>query len=87
MRHETEHRSFGEPDETREFPKGQAEIVSIGEGQVGRMTFEPGWRWSTDVKPSRGPTAARRRTSSTTCRAGWRSEWMTAPSSSPSPAT
>ena len=51
MRQETEHRSFGEPDETRGFPKGRAEIVSIGEGQVGRMTFEPGWRWSNDVRP------------------------------------
>jgi hypothetical protein len=24
MRHETEHKSFGEPDETREFPHGKA---------------------------------------------------------------
>ncbi|MFL5866226.1 MAG: cupin, partial [Thermoleophilaceae bacterium] len=26
-RHETEHKSFGSPDETREFPKGHAEIL------------------------------------------------------------
>ena len=36
---------------------------------------------------SRGPTAARRRTSSTTSAAGSRSAWTTAPRSSPGPAT
>jgi hypothetical protein len=54
LRHETEHTSFGQPDETREFPNGRAEIVSIGDAQVGRMTFQPGWRWSNDVKPIAG---------------------------------
>ncbi len=54
MRHETEHKSFGAPDETREFPNGQAEILSIGEAEIGRLTFEPGWRWSNDVKPIAG---------------------------------
>ena len=54
MRHETEHKSFGAPDETRQFPRGKAEILSIGESQIGRMTFEPGWRWSNDVKPIAG---------------------------------
>ncbi len=54
MRHETEHKSFRAPDETREFPHGHAEIISIGDAQVGRMTFEPGWRWSNDVKPIAG---------------------------------
>ncbi len=54
MRHETEHKSFGTPDETREFPNGRAEIISVGGAEVGRMTFEPGWRWSNDVKPIAG---------------------------------
>ncbi len=49
--HVTEHRSFDEPDETRTFPSGRAEIVRIGGGEVGRLVFEPGWRWSIDVKP------------------------------------
>ena len=51
---QTQHRSFGEPDEVRDFPNGHAEIVSIGGGEVGRMVFEPGWRWSNDVKPIAG---------------------------------
>src|SRR5215216_7494791 len=53
-RQETEHKSFREPDETREFPNGQAEILEIGGGEVGRLVFEPGWRWSNDVKPIAG---------------------------------
>jgi len=47
----TAHRSFGAPDETREFPNGHAEIMKIGGGEVGRLVFQPGWRWSNDVKP------------------------------------
>ncbi len=54
MSHHTEHKSFGSPDETREFPRGHAEIVSVGGAQIGRMVFEPGWRWSNDVKPIAG---------------------------------
>ena len=44
---DTEHRSFAQPDETREFPNGRAEIVKVGGGEVGRLVFQPGWRWST----------------------------------------
>ena len=48
---ETEHKTFETPDETREFPNGRAEIVTIGGAEVGRFVFEPGWRWSDDLKP------------------------------------
>ena len=51
---ETEHRSFAAPDESRDFPNGRAEIVKIGGGEVGRLVFEPGWRWSNDVRPIAG---------------------------------
>lgn len=51
---ETQHKSFVEPTEVREFPNGRAEIVSIGEGEVGRLVFEPGWRWSSDLKEIAG---------------------------------
>jgi hypothetical protein len=50
----TEHKTFGSPDETREFPNGRAEIINVGGGQVGRLTFQPGWRWSSDVRPIAG---------------------------------
>ncbi len=42
---------FGKPTETRTFPKGKLELVKIGNDTFGRATFEPGWKWSTSVKP------------------------------------
>jgi quercetin dioxygenase-like cupin family protein len=30
------------------------EEVHVGAGPVGRATFEPGWKWSTHVKPIAG---------------------------------
>jgi len=50
----TEHQSFSRPVEVREFPHGRAEIVKIGDAEVGRLVLEPGWRWSNDVKPIAG---------------------------------
>jgi hypothetical protein len=47
----SEHKTFATPDERREFPHGRAEIVNIGGGAIGRLVFQPGWRWSRDVKP------------------------------------
>jgi hypothetical protein len=47
----TEHKSYSKPDEVREFSHGKAEILRIGDAEVGRYTFEPGWRWSNDIKP------------------------------------
>src|SRR3954466_14848711 len=47
----TEHRAFQTPDEVREFPKGHAEILQVGDAEIGRLVFEPGWRWSESVKP------------------------------------
>ena len=48
---QTEHKSFTKPDEIRKFPSGRAEILSVGGAEVGRLVFEPGWRWSTHVAP------------------------------------
>jgi hypothetical protein len=48
---QTEHRAFADPDEVREFPSGRAEILKVGDAEIGRLVFEPGWRWSNDVKP------------------------------------
>ena len=39
------------PDETRTFEKAKLELVKIGEATVGRAVLQPGWRWSTHVKP------------------------------------
>jgi hypothetical protein len=45
-----ERKSFGKPDEVREFPKGRLELIKVGGAIVGRATLEPGWKWSTSVK-------------------------------------
>jgi hypothetical protein len=50
----TEHRDFGQPDELREFPSGHADILNTGVGTIGRLVFEPGWRWSKDLKDVAG---------------------------------
>src|SRR5208337_4605413 len=49
-----EHKNFSSPDETRTFGHGKAELIQIGGGTIGRLTLEPGWRWSQDVKPLAG---------------------------------
>jgi hypothetical protein len=47
----SEHKAFKSPDEVRTFEKGKLELLNIGGGVVGRLTLEPGWRWSKHVKP------------------------------------
>lgn len=47
-------KSFFEPDETRSFPHGSTEMVTVGSTLLGRGRMEPGWRWSNDVKPIAG---------------------------------
>ena len=44
-------KGFGAPDEVRTFEKGRVELVKIGGVAIGRGIFEPGWKWSTHVKP------------------------------------
>jgi uncharacterized cupin superfamily protein len=52
---ELEVKNFDSPDEVRPFEgKGQAEVVNLGGKSIGRGTFEPGWRWSENVKPIAG---------------------------------
>jgi class 3 adenylate cyclase len=42
-------KSFAQPDAVRAMPKGLAQIVTLQEVTVGRASWEPGWRWSTDL--------------------------------------
>jgi hypothetical protein len=50
-----EHRSFDEPDEIREGSNWRMELLNLSDGgQIGRITLQPGWKWSTDVKPVAG---------------------------------
>jgi quercetin dioxygenase-like cupin family protein len=50
----SEQKAFDKPDETRTFERGQLDLVRIGDGEIGRLTLQPGWRWSDHVKPIAG---------------------------------
>ena len=44
-------KSFETPDEVRSITRGNVRILDLGDIVVGRMVWEPGWRWSEHVKP------------------------------------
>jgi hypothetical protein len=45
-------KSFDSPDESRPFEgNGKADVVNVAGRTIGKGTFEPGWRWSENVKP------------------------------------
>ena len=39
------------PDIVRTFPHGHVDVVNLDETYVARLSWKPGWRWSTDVAP------------------------------------
>ncbi len=47
-------KSLDAPDEVRRIPKGMVEIYNLDDRVIGRLVYEPGWRWSEDVKPIAG---------------------------------
>jgi class 3 adenylate cyclase len=50
-------KNLSAPDETLTLEKGSASTVRLGELVVGRLVLEPGWRWSTHVRPIAGTTS------------------------------
>jgi hypothetical protein len=44
-------RSKDAPDETKSFPNLEVEVMNVGSFTFGRYTFQPGWRWSENIKP------------------------------------
>ncbi len=48
-------KTFDRPDEVRPFAgHGHADVLGLNDHTVLRGTFEPGWRWSNDVRPIAG---------------------------------
>jgi len=43
---------FDHPDEIRTFEKGKFELIRLGE--IGRASYEPGWKWSIHVGAPQG---------------------------------
>ena len=52
---DVEVKNFDSPDEVRPFEgNGEAKVVQVAGRTIGRGTFEPGWKWSENVKPIAG---------------------------------
>jgi uncharacterized cupin superfamily protein len=56
-----ESRNLDQPDESRTPDKTEVNVVSVGGNEVGRFTFQPGWRWSECVKPVAGTESCQAR--------------------------
>ncbi len=46
-----ERSDLNNPNEVRTFNNGKLELVNMEGGTIGRLTLNPGWKWSNDVKP------------------------------------
>ena len=44
-------KSHGSPDEVRTPDKTRVEVVQLDGFTIGRISLEPGWRWSECIKP------------------------------------
>ena len=42
---------FADSHEVTRFPNGEERVVAVNGSPVGLATFEPGWRWTNDVRP------------------------------------
>ncbi len=51
MQEKLEAKSLNKPDEVRTFEKGKVELATVNNLTFGRLTLQPGWKWSTHVKP------------------------------------
>lgn len=47
-------RNLDAPDDVRKTYHGRMDLVTLDGATIVRATFEPGWRWSTDVKRAAG---------------------------------
>ena len=47
-------KTFETPDETRTVSRAVLRVVNLGEVAVGHAVWQPGWRWSTDLRPIAG---------------------------------
>ncbi|MGY1709166.1 cupin domain-containing protein [Geodermatophilus sp. SYSU D00758] len=46
-----ESKNVDRPDESRTPEKTRMDVVQLGDATVGRITLQPGWRWSDCIKP------------------------------------
>jgi hypothetical protein len=46
-----ESKNLDAPEEVRTPEKTKVDVVKVGGTEVGRFTFQPGWKWSECIKP------------------------------------
>jgi hypothetical protein len=51
MTEKMQNKNLSKPDELRSFDKGKVELATLGGVTFGRATLQPGWKWSTCLKP------------------------------------
>jgi len=56
-----EKKSFESPDETRTPDKSTVAVVHLGTVSAGRLTAQPGWKWSECIKPIVGTDSCQAR--------------------------
>jgi hypothetical protein len=44
-------KNLNQPDETRIMPNTTLDVVSFGDLALMKITLQPGWKWSEDIKP------------------------------------
>ncbi len=42
-------KNFGNPDVRRDVGRGELQVVELGDVAIGRIEYQPGWRWSEDL--------------------------------------
>jgi hypothetical protein len=47
-------KNLSTPDHNYSLAHGEMHVVTVAGATIARAEFRPGWRWSTDVKPSMG---------------------------------
>ena len=47
-------KNFSDADEVKNPPKARVEVVKLGNVNASKLVLEPGWRWSTCIKPTVG---------------------------------
>lgn len=54
-------KNFAAADEVNEPNNARVETLNIGGQRVMRMTLQPGWKWSSDIKPNVGTESCQTR--------------------------
>ena len=49
---DTQDKNFDNPDEQHNSGRGTVDVIKLDGATLRRLTFQPGWRWSEDVKPT-----------------------------------